>query len=138
MTKDDLENQRTIAAIHICSMGYSYEAALEGFDAATELLWPEIERLKNEIESTNVLFVKHSREYQNQVADLERKLSVCKEALGFYADRESWLDLNLPACCVINHSDVDRVDYQRFGLDHYDDFGGKRARAVLKEIEGEK
>jgi hypothetical protein len=99
----------------------------------------ENERLKEAIGYlVKVPTQSYEKELARKLADLERKLVVAKEALGFYADRESWLDLNLPACCVINHSDVDRVDYQRFGLDHYDDFGGKRARAVLKEIEGEK
>ena len=79
-----------------------------GFNCAVDVLWPEIERLRNEIESTNALFVKHSREYQDQVADLERKLVVAKEALRQIGEWPSQPGMS------------------------------EKARTALKEIEGEK
>ena len=64
-----------------CSNNYK-----AGFDACTEILWPEIERLKlYEIAGYQVM----QKELEQRVADLERKLAVAKEALKFYSKNSS-------------------------------------------------
>ena len=104
-----------------------------GFNCAVDVLWPEIERLRNEIESTNALFVKHSREYQDQVADLERKLGVAVEGLKYYAMihcHEDFSGLHENWACW-----KDAVPFKDRPEKFY---GGERARKTLREIEGEK
>jgi hypothetical protein len=104
-----------------------------------EILWPEIERLK--LDKEHLEFIKQDyfeiiQDLKSEVADLERKLSVAKSALEFYADRNNWKcwDTYSEVKDVITFSDISAKNHKD-GTHYMIGSGGNRARAALKEIE---
>ena len=68
--------------------------------------------------------------HKEEVVPLLAKLEKAKEALRFYAKESSW---KCNERRLFNAIDMDDVAFK-----HFEGTGGKRARAALKEIEGEK
>ena len=101
-----------------------------GFNAATEILLPKIEKL-----------ITQTRNALPEIIQALKQGEKMREALEFYADKKSWGDGNdFYECLVQIHSSdfEDTPDDPNFIYGEYNPpIGGKKARQTLKEVFGE-
>ena len=77
-----------------------------------------------------------AKEYEQENAEIKRKLEIAKEALEFYGERNNWkcFDSHSEVKDVITVSDISAKNHIKDS--HYMiASGGNRARVALKEVE---
>lgn len=95
--------------------------------ADLESMEKENEQLKAEIERCKEIAERDGKDY----SDLKAKLEKAKKTLRYYADKNEWSDQG-DGMYLILYADFEFLGKSRIG------YGGKRARATLAELEGEK
>lgn len=121
----------------VCDHGNWYDCRETAFDeqsqsALTHVIeYSAYEQLKQELETTIELFEASLIDYN----EIKAKLEKAKEALRFYAGLDAWEPSETFRLDTIEDTDQEFVELIEEGSDISDWYGGKRARAALKEIE---